>query len=153
MRRSDREIKEFSDKISLLDRCDVIHLGLNGEKYPYVVPLNFGYEVIEDQVKLYIHGAKVGLKHDLIAKDPHVCVQADVFHRYEAVDDSVTARYESLIGFGTIAEVCGEAALHGLHLLMNHCGYPDVDVTGCAASGMTKVYCITLDALHGKRNI
>ena len=154
MRRADREITDFAEKIAILERCEVIRLELNDQTYPYVVPLCFGYEVIDDQVKLYIHGAKAGLKHDLIAKNLHVCVEADLFHRYEGVDDSVTARYEGLIGFGTIEEVTDcESVGRGLKLLLAHCGYPDLDAGACSASGMTKVYCITLESLHGKRNV
>jgi len=44
MRRSDREIKECQDIYDILNRCGVIRLGINTPDYPYVVPMNFGYE-------------------------------------------------------------------------------------------------------------
>ena len=45
MRRSDKEITEFAEKLKVLDRCDVIRLGMVDDGKAYVVPVNFGYNV------------------------------------------------------------------------------------------------------------
>lgn len=45
----------------------LIHSGFRTADYPYVVPTNFGYEFDDDNhLTLYIHGAPVGRKRDLI---------------------------------------------------------------------------------------
>ena len=47
MRRSDREIKEFDKIVEVMRKCDVCRVAINDEKYPYILPLNFGMDVID----------------------------------------------------------------------------------------------------------
>lgn len=105
---------------------------------------------------LYFHGAKEGLKHELIAKNPHTCVEADIFHGYAEVPKSVTTEYESVIGFGVCELVTGGEAAHGLDLLLTHCGYDGFAYdcqpgSGRAVLDVTAVYKITLESVTGKR--
>ncbi len=44
MRRSDREITDFQELITVMRGCDVCRLALHDEPYPYILPLNFGLE-------------------------------------------------------------------------------------------------------------
>jgi hypothetical protein len=37
---------------------------------PYVVPLSFGFAEEGGRIKIYFHGAKAGMKHDLIRANP-----------------------------------------------------------------------------------
>ena len=67
MRRSDREVREDGQIVEIMNRCPVLHLGLRGEKAPYLLPVNFGME--PDGMTLYIHGAMTGTKYDLLARD------------------------------------------------------------------------------------
>lgn len=150
MRLSGREIKEFSDLAELLGRCDTIRLGLQGEEYPYVVPHSFGYEVEKGRLVLYVHGAKEGKKHDLIAKNDKVCVEADIFHRYAQVPNGITTVYESLIGYGRAQKVSGDEAVKGLDLLLAHCGYAGFSCDKRVRDATT-VYQIVLERVTGKR--
>lgn len=149
MRRTDREVVGLTAITDILSRCDVLHLAVNGSGYPYVVPLSFGWKLEGDKVFLYFHGASEGLKHELLAADPRVCVEAEVFHRYLGKGDSATAEYESVIGFGTAKRVYSEEAAEGIRLLMEHCGFYKYDGTACAVK--TAVYKIELDSITGKR--
>ena len=45
MRRSDREITDFQELITVMRGCDVCRLALHDQPYPYILPLNFGLEV------------------------------------------------------------------------------------------------------------
>ena len=45
MRRKDREVKEFDKIIKIIDKCEIIRLGLADGDYPYIVPVNFSYTV------------------------------------------------------------------------------------------------------------
>ena len=69
MRKAQREVKEFDAVVSILDRCQTVRLGLHDDKFPYVVPLSFGWEQIDGKLFLYFHCAKEGKKVDLIAKN------------------------------------------------------------------------------------
>ncbi len=151
MRRSDREIKEFAKIVDVLDRCDTIRLGLWGDEFPYVVPLSFGYEVAQGKIVVYIHGAKEGLKHDLIAKNNKICVEADLCHRFTEIENhDVTTEYESVIGFGTAEKADEAETLKGLDLILAHCGFPNYPYNKAATAVLT-VYKITLDHVTGKR--
>ena len=149
MRRNDREITDFDDIIDVLERANTIRLGLHAEPYPYVVPLSFGFETVDGKIVLYFHGAKDGFKHDLIAKNPLVCVETDIFHRYIKVSDSISAEYESFIGFGRVTRVAGAEAIKGMDLLLDHCSYSGF-VYDQAAFDATWVYKIELDSFSGK---
>ena len=46
MRRSDREITDEQELLQVISECDVCRLALNDEEVPYILPLNFGEEVL-----------------------------------------------------------------------------------------------------------
>lgn len=150
MRRSDREITDFEEISDVLDGCQTIRLGLHDEKYPYVVPLSFGWEAVDNRVYIYFHCAKEGKKVDLIAKNNAVCVECDILNRYVKTEKSVTADYLSVICFGRAEKVRGEEAEHGLKLLLEHCGQVG-SPRDCLLSGMVAVYKITVDEITGKK--
>ena len=151
MRRTDREVTSFAEIVDILSRADTMRLGVNGEPYPYVVPLSFAVETGQGTLALYFHGAKQGLKHDLLARNPHVCVEADIFHGCAEVPGGVTTKYESFIGFGRAVRVYGEEAAKGLDLLLARCGYGGYAYDAAALEG-TAVYKIDLESFTGKRN-
>ena len=43
MRRSDREITDLGEILSIINDCKVIHLAMVDDGEPYLLPLNFGY--------------------------------------------------------------------------------------------------------------
>lgn len=150
MRRKDREIQDFDAIVDILQRADTIRLGLHGEAYPYVVPLSFGMQAEHGRITLYVHGAAEGLKHDLLAKNANVCVEADILHRYVELPGSAGAAYESVIGFGKAQRVTGKEAAKGLALLMAHCGFAGKEWDNSLES-ITAVYRIELESFTGKR--
>ncbi|MDR0778588.1 MAG: pyridoxamine 5'-phosphate oxidase family protein [Methanomassiliicoccaceae archaeon] len=153
MRRADREIKDFNEIVDILDRCNTIRLGMNGEEYPYVVPLSFGFEAADEKITIYIHGAKEGLKHDLIAKDNYVCVEASIFHRFIKVPrfNNLTTEYESFIGFGEANIAYDDEAIKGLDLICEHAGYKGFRYSVKKALDFARVYKIRLERFTGKR--
>lgn len=44
MRRKDREVTELETVKEIIRQCDVLRLGLADGDYPYIVPMNFGWE-------------------------------------------------------------------------------------------------------------
>jgi nitroimidazol reductase NimA-like FMN-containing flavoprotein (pyridoxamine 5'-phosphate oxidase superfamily) len=125
VRRSDREIKNFSDIIKVMEKCDVCRLALHDEKYPYIVPLNFGMTVEDEKVTLFFHGALEGKKYDLMKKNDKACFEMDCSHRLvtEMEAGNCTMEYESVIGYGSITEITeAEEKYKALCTLMSH--YP-----------------------------
>lgn len=150
MRRADREIKSWEEIVDVLRRADTIRLGINGDPFPYVVPLSFGFEDCGGQIIIYIHGASEGLKHTLLDKNNHVCVETDIFHRYAETATGLTTEYESVIGFGTAAAVYDDEAVKGLDLICSHCGYHGY-IYDKAALAYMRIYKIALSSVTGKR--
>ncbi len=153
MNRTDREITDKREIIDILKRCDTIRIGLSGGECPYVVPLSFGADFGGELPVLYIHGAERGLKTDLIAKDPSVCVEADIFYKVEETRTGITARYESVIGFGKIEKAKGDEKLRGLSLILEHYSRSDFPLGRCGYLDRTAVYKITLHSVTGKKNL
>ena len=61
MIRTDSEVTERADQLAIMEDCDVCRVALNGDDgYPYIIPLNFGVDVEDDQVYLYFHSARRG---------------------------------------------------------------------------------------------
>jgi len=125
MRRSDREIKDRQDILDVLNKCDVIRLGINTPDYPYIVPMNFGIEAEGQSLTLWFHCAPEGLKLNLIKNNHRVGFEADCLHKLIPDENEnacgYTMEYESVIGCGDIS-VCGDNAdkLGGLKSIMHH---------------------------------
>ncbi len=127
MRRHDRAVTQPEKIRSLIDSCDTIRLGFCDGDVPYIVPLSFGFEAIDDEYVFYVHGAKDGRRHALAEKCPHVCVEADICRGFvETENGDQTADYKSFIGWGDISKIEGEEARRGLTLLCRHCGFDSV---------------------------
>ena len=155
MRRKDREVTDIAAIFDILRRCDTVRLGIRGEDGPYVVPLSFGAELLDDgRIAVCFHCAREGLKADLIRKDPRVCVEGDIFIRTDTTDHGITTRYESVIGFGNCVFLTDPAEiLHALSLLTEHYGYFSYSLNNCRALEHVLVGRVILDRVTGKRNL
>lgn len=151
MRKSNREIRDFDEICALVARCQTMRLGLQGGEYPYIVPLSYGFESAGGKIVLYFHCAKEGKKLDLLHENNRVCVEMDGLKGYADTGHSVTADYESLIGFGRASEVFGDEAVKGLELLLSHCGVQGYSARDCAMRGIVSVWKIELDEFSAKR--
>ena len=100
---SEREIRDKSIITAILDMCDVINIGFFDDEYPYVLPVNFGYEYERDLI-FYTHHAIDGYKNHLVAKNPKVCVSTYKFsgHIYNDYDHS-SHDYRSVMAFGEMS--------------------------------------------------
>ena len=153
MRRADRAITNRAEILDIISRADTVRLGINGAPYPYVVPLSYGFEVQSDrggEIWLYVHGAKDGFKHELLAWNNRVCAEFDIFHRYTLTETSVTTEYESVIGFGKAVLIGGNETIKGLGLILKHCGFEGFEYDHTVAD-VVSVLRIELYEVTGKR--
>lgn len=102
MRRGDRGLDEAATKDILAKGLYGV-LSLQGDGYPYGVPLSYVY----DGDGLYFHCAMEGKKFGLIRRQPKAafCVVSGA----APLTDARSMRYESAMVFGTLSEVTGEA--------------------------------------------
>lgn len=153
MRRKDREVTELNEIMDILLRCDTVRIGMQGTEFPYVVPVSFGATVENETVTVYFHCAMQGLKVDMLRNNNKVCVEGDILDRIEKTEHGITARYESVIGFGTcILLEDTDEMIRGLQAIVAHYGYPDYPVEPCLERMHLLVEKIVLDRITGKRN-
>ncbi|MCM1320549.1 MAG: pyridoxamine 5'-phosphate oxidase family protein [Bacteroides sp.] len=153
MNRKDREITDPAEIIDLLNRCDTLRLGLINGDFPYIVPVSFGLDVQNEKIAVYFHCAKKGLKVDCINKNQNVCIEGDIFYKVEHVKMGITARYESVVGFGTVCESSDEEKMYGLTKILEHYNQLDYPLDNCKGLPFAAVYKIELHSLTGKRNL
>jgi Predicted flavin-nucleotide-binding protein len=108
MYHANREIRDMELLKAILDMCDVINIGLFDEEYPYVLPVNFGYEFKDDLI-FYTHHAIEGYKNDLIRKNPKVCVTTHRFVDKPNKAGKLVHDFRSIMAFGEITFISRES--------------------------------------------
>lgn len=110
MRRKDRKVTDLDEIIEIIDECEIVRIGLADGNYPYIVPLNFGYEVVGNQIALYIHGAMAGRKYEMLKKNPFCSFEMDVPLQMDCMiaQKDVTMRYKCVMGKATAHFLDGE---------------------------------------------
>lgn len=123
MRRKDREITDFSRMAAIMQNCDCCRLGLVDHNEAYIIPMNFGYEIVDSQVVLYFHCAREGRKLDLLPLQSSVAFEMDTGHRLVtgALGCNFSYLYQSIMGSGTVTIVTDPAEkLYALQRIMAH---------------------------------
>ena len=153
MRQKKREITEFNEIMEVMKSCDVCRLALNDDGYPYIVPLNFGMEVVDGSINLYFHSALEGYKLDLIKKDNRASFEMDCKHQLQYLEEKgyCTMTYESVIGSGRIRILDEEEKMDALRKLMGHYHKKKDAYFNPAAISRTMVYVLTVEKITGKR--
>lgn len=150
MRRHDREITERAIIDAIIGRAQVLRLALAVNGQPYIVPLSYGY----DGAAFYFHTAAAGRKLDMLSANPYVCfeLEGDVRLCTGAQACQWSFSYESVIGYGTVAELVeDEAKKYGLRQVMLHyTGSDDWTFDPAEMSG-TRLWRLTIERVTGKR--
>lgn len=121
MRRHEREITDPATVEEIFKKAIICRVAFQGEEYPYVVPMNYGYK----EGVLYFHTAREGRKLDLIRQNPKVAFE--ITEKAELVPGHKscewTEHYRSIFGTGSI-EILDDFTqkLQGLDVLMQHHG-------------------------------
>lgn len=121
MTRREREVTDPAEIRKILDTCMVLHLGLVDDGMPYIVPMNYGYEFMDGQLYIYIHGAKQGYKLDVMRKNPICCFEMEC--NVQPFEGKIACQYgtiyESVMGRGTVEILENpEDKIHAMTVLM-----------------------------------
>lgn len=104
MRKGEREVTDLKKIREIVQDCKVCRLGFCEDGEVYIVPVNFGYEMEEKRLILYVHCAGEGRKIDLIKKEPRVGIEMDCHQ--ELAEGKIACQYSyyyaSLIGNGMV---------------------------------------------------
>ncbi len=98
MRRHEREIKDQESIEAIIKEAIVCRLAMIDGEWPYIVPMNFGYQ----DNTLYFHCARKGSKAGLLENNPKVGFEID--QPIEIIEGEKacrwTQKYRSVIGTG-----------------------------------------------------
>lgn len=102
----EREVTDINEIKEILDKSIIVHVGMIDGDEPYVVPMNYGYTLEDSELCIYLHGATVGRKLDIIKTNPKVFfeMECDVTPFEGKVACQYGTTYASVMGLGT-AEV------------------------------------------------
>ncbi|MDR0320365.1 MAG: pyridoxamine 5'-phosphate oxidase family protein [Treponema sp.] len=123
MRRKDREITDINDKIAIIEKCKFCRIGLCENNFPYIVPLNYGYNYENDKLTLFFHSALEGKKIDIIKSNNNACFEIDCDTKLIEGEKPCNYSYEfsSITGFGKIIFLeTNDEKSDGLKYLMRH---------------------------------
>lgn len=153
MRQKQREITDFAEIIEVIKHCDVCRLALNDEGYPYILPLNFGMDIINEKIILYFHSALEGHKVDLIRKDNRASFEMDCKRQLQYMEEKgyCTMAYESVIGTGQIRILEENEKMDALKKIMSHYHAGEDAYFNTAAIPRTLVYALEVATITGKR--
>jgi nitroimidazol reductase NimA-like FMN-containing flavoprotein (pyridoxamine 5'-phosphate oxidase superfamily) len=106
----EREVTDINEIKEILDKSMIVHIGMIDGDEPYVVPMNYGYTLEDGELCIYLHGATVGRKLDIIKKNPKVFfeMECDVEPFEGKVACQYGTTYASVMGLGT-AEILEKA--------------------------------------------
>lgn len=123
MRRKDRELTDINDIIRVIDGCKVCRIAIKDTQGLYILPLNFGYEMVDGQMIMFFHSAKEGRKINAIKENGQVAFEMDCKGRLKDAETACGYGYyfSSVIGTGR-AEIIEdmEEKKRGLAVLMKH---------------------------------
>ncbi len=154
MRRKDREVTDIAEIKSIIESCKTCHLAMVDDGMPYVIPLNFGFEIADGTLTLYFHSAQEGRKIDILRKNNAVCFEMCL--EGEPVFASETPcnsgyYYSSVHGFGHVEFITDiNEKCNALSLLMKHQANISVTFTDDQAKSVC-VYKVVSNDFTGKR--
>ena len=142
MRRSDREITDLDEILSIINDCKVIHLAMVDDGEPYLLPLNFGYACEGGAFSFFCHSAREGRKLDILHKNPTVAFEMDC-RGYS---------FASVTGVGHVEFLDGEEKLVALTSLMRHMAGREDQFTEQQARTV-EVFAVRADKLSAKAKV
>jgi len=106
MRKADREVTNKKGIEDIIKSSKVCRIAMNDEEGIYIVPVNFGYTLTEDEFEIFFHGAKEGKKADILSKgNVYVGFEMEGEHSLIEGDAACTYsfKYSSIIGKGHVS--------------------------------------------------
>lgn len=73
----EREVTDPAAIREILDKSQVVNIAMIDGDEPYLVPMNYGYTMEDGKLTLYVHGATMGRKLDVLRANPKVFVELD----------------------------------------------------------------------------
>ena len=155
VRRSDRELIQHDDKMSIIKKCKVCRIAMIEKSEPYIVPMNYGFKDNNGQLTLYFHCAKEGRKLNILRVNPLVCFEIDCEGKVENIIDPCNSGYyyESIIGKGIVSEIASVKDKNEiLSLIVQHQANQVFSFTEEQSKNVC-ILCLKVTEFSGKRKL
>jgi len=155
MRRKDREVTDVNGIEEILLQCKTCHVAMVDHGIPYVVPLNYGYKILDGNVlELYFHSAFRGRKIDALKRNNRVCFEMS--YEGEPIHSEIACNsgyyFASVIGFGDAVFIeDSDEKCSALSIMFNHQAGRDVAFTADQAKNVCVFKIVSTD-FTGKKN-
>jgi len=155
VRRKDREVTDVNSIEEILRLCRTCHVAMVDNGEPYVVPLSYGYRILDGSVlELYFHSALKGRKLDVLKRNNKVCFEMAFEGKPVHAETPCKSGYyfSSVIGLGKVvfiedvSEKCGM-----LSVLYKHQFGNDVSFTAKEAAGVCVFKIVSTDFTGKKK--
>lgn len=154
MRRKDREVSNLDEIKQIIEKCKVCHLAMVDRGLPYVIPLNFGYEINNNLLTLFFHSAKTGRKLDILNENNIVCFEMAYEGKVSNVENPCNSGYyfESVHGFGHVEFIKNiDEKCNALTLLMKHQSNQDFVFTKEQVNSVCVYKVVSIDFVGKKK--
>ena len=107
MRRTDRQITDPAIIADMLTECQVCRIALHDDPYPYLVPMNYGFDYQGGTLILYFHCANEGTRLTLLSRDNRVSFEMDCHTRIVPASEACgySCEYDSVMGNGIMERI------------------------------------------------
>jgi len=155
MRRKDREIKTREEIYEVMKKCQVCYLAMNDGEYPYILPMNFGFETNENVVIIYFHGGMCGKKYEVLEKNNKVSFAMECETRLvtDVEKGTCVMEYESVVGNGEVQFLEGEEKRRAFHCIVEQYHSGGAFEYNEALVSVTRAFKVTVKEISGRRRI
>ena len=149
MRRKDREVTDIGGIEEILRQCKTAHIAMVDDGAPYVVPLSYGYQILDGNVlELYFHSALEGRKLDVLRKNNKVCFEMS--YEGEPVHSETPCNsgyyFASVIGFGEAVFIeDADGKCEALSIMFKHQAGKDITFIAEQAKGVCVFKIVSTD--------
>jgi len=155
MRRKDREVTDIDGIEEILLQCKTCHVAMADDGLPYVVPLSYGYKILDGNIlELYFHSALEGRKLDILMRNNKVCFEISC--EGEPVNSETPCNsgyyFSSIIGFGEAIFIeDADEKCEALSIMFKHQAGRDVIFTGEQAERLCVFKIVSADFTGKKK--
>ena len=152
--RKDREITSKKEILQMLDKAEIIRLGLYDPELQevYIVALNYGYSYEDDTLTFYLHGARQGRKYEIFEKNPNVGfeIETDIVPFVGPKPCLYGTAFKSIVGNGVITMLSdGEEKIDAMKRIMKAQTGKDFDFDERVLTGV-RMFKLTVTHFTGK---
>lgn len=156
MKREDKVFKDDKRIIEIIKKCEAMTIAFpDNEKPPYILPMNFGFEVINNKKIFYFHSHLKGIKNDYLDKKPLVSFSMYANTKltlHENIACKSSMKFQCVRGVGKAEILENDEKISAFTSIMQqYAPTKNYDVTPAMVNSVC-LWKITVDEWEGKSN-